>query len=312
MHGLINRSIQCFLRDTYGAPVWATIVREAGLGFDSFETMLTYDAALTDAVLEAAARVLGKPRDYVLEDLGTYLVTHENTQAVRRLLRFGGVSFADFLHSLEDLPGRARLALPDIELPLTGSSLPSDARSSCAACPGSSTETGVGASLRNEPGSDPTNVAAEVSRRNPAARSMTARAAAPPAAPGAAAPATPAALDDLPFSGSGSRSSPLQAATPRTSGAADAASPGSHRSPESTTNGFPAPTHTLRFMAILPRTARWHGIGHGRPGQPSIGGPQRSGLRELLEEGIVHQGFVMRNEVADIAAGVGDRRGFCP
>ncbi|HBU15100.1 MAG TPA: heme NO-binding protein [Gemmobacter sp.] len=118
MHGLINRSIQCFLRDTYGAPVWARIVREAGLGFDSFETMLTYDAALTDAVLQAAAHVLGKPRDYVLEDLGTYLVTHENTQAVRRLLRFGGVSFADFLHSLEDLPGRARLALPDIELPL--------------------------------------------------------------------------------------------------------------------------------------------------------------------------------------------------
>ena len=118
MHGLINRSIQCFLRDTYGAPIWGTIAREAGLGFDSFETMLTYDAALTEAVLRAATEVLAKPRDSVLEDLGTYLVTHQNAQAVRRLLRFGGVSFADFLHSLEDLPGRARLALPDIDLPL--------------------------------------------------------------------------------------------------------------------------------------------------------------------------------------------------
>lgn len=118
MHGLINRSIQCFLRDTYGAASWAATVREAGLGFDSFETMLTYDASLTDAVIDVATRLLDRPRDSLLEDLGTYLVSHRNVQAVRRLLRFGGVTYTDFLHSLEDLPDRARLALPDIDLPV--------------------------------------------------------------------------------------------------------------------------------------------------------------------------------------------------
>lgn len=117
MHGLINRSIQCFLRDTYGAAFWATVAREAQLGFDSFETMLTYDLGQTNAVIDAASRLLGRPRDTVLEDLGIYLVSHPNVQSLRRLLRFGGVTFADFLHSLEDLPGRARLALPDIDLP---------------------------------------------------------------------------------------------------------------------------------------------------------------------------------------------------
>ena len=74
MHGLINRSIQCFLRDTYGAATWAAVAREARLGFDSFETMLTYDAALTEAVITAATQVLGRPRDSVPEDLGIYLV----------------------------------------------------------------------------------------------------------------------------------------------------------------------------------------------------------------------------------------------
>lgn len=117
MHELINRSIQCFLRDTYGAATWAAVAREAQLGFDNFETMLMYDLALTDAVIDAASRLLGRPRDTVLEDLGIYLVSHPNVQSLRRLLRFGGVTFADFLHSLEDLPGRARLALPDIDLP---------------------------------------------------------------------------------------------------------------------------------------------------------------------------------------------------
>lgn len=117
MHGLINRSIQGFLRDTYGAAIWTRVAREARLGFDSFEPMLTYQTELTTAVLNAAAKVLNRPLEGVLEDLGTYLVSHPNTEAVRRLMRFGGVTFDDFLHSLEDLPERARLALPDLDLP---------------------------------------------------------------------------------------------------------------------------------------------------------------------------------------------------
>jgi hypothetical protein len=117
MHGLINRSIQCFLRDTYGAAVWEDVARTAQLGFDSFEAMLVYEPSLTDAVLQAASHVLHRPRDTVLEDLGTYLVSHRNLEPLRRLLRFGGVTFVDFLHSLEDLPERGRLALPDLDLP---------------------------------------------------------------------------------------------------------------------------------------------------------------------------------------------------
>lgn len=117
MHGLVNRSLQGFLRDTYGAVIWGNVARKARLGFDGFEPMMSYDPALTEAVLAAAARVLNRPPESVLEDLGTYLVSHPNTERVRRLLRFGGESFDDFLHSLEDLPERARLALPDFNLP---------------------------------------------------------------------------------------------------------------------------------------------------------------------------------------------------
>lgn len=117
MHGLINRALQCFLRDAYGPATWAAVAREAGLGFDSFEPMLTYDSELTDAVLATAAHILNRPRETVLEDLGTYLVSHPNLEALRRLLRFGGMTFVDFLHSLEDLPGRGRLAVPDLDLP---------------------------------------------------------------------------------------------------------------------------------------------------------------------------------------------------
>ena len=117
MHGLVNRAVQCFLRDTFGAEAWRDIAAEAGAPAEGFESMLRYDDALTVAVIDAATARLDRPRDSLLEDLGTYLVSHPNREGLRRLLRFGGVSFVDFLHSLDDLPDRSRLAVPDLDIP---------------------------------------------------------------------------------------------------------------------------------------------------------------------------------------------------
>jgi hypothetical protein len=117
MHGLINRSIQCFVTDTYGSSAWAAVAREARLGHGGHEPMLTSVPGLTTALIDAAERVLGHPRETILEDIGTYLVSHANMTVVRRLLRFGGVDFEEFLHSLQDLRERARLAVDDFDLP---------------------------------------------------------------------------------------------------------------------------------------------------------------------------------------------------
>jgi len=117
MHGLINRSLQCFLRDTFGAAAWHAIADAAGVSAKGFEPMLRYDDGITLRLLAAAGAHLDLPRDSLLEDLGTYLVSHPNREGLRRLLRFGGVTFEDFLHSIDDLPGRARLAVADLDLP---------------------------------------------------------------------------------------------------------------------------------------------------------------------------------------------------
>ena len=117
MHGLINRAIQCFVTDSYGTERWTEVTQLSDLGFQEFEAMLSYDAALTPRVLDAVGEVLNRPRSEVMEDLGTYLVSHPNVEALRRLLRFGGVTFVEFLHSLDDLPDRARLAVADLKLP---------------------------------------------------------------------------------------------------------------------------------------------------------------------------------------------------
>lgn len=114
MHGLVNRSIQRFLRDTYGARLWQAVAEASAVPDAGFEALLHYDDALTRAMLEAASHRLGKPVEALLEDLGAFLVTLE---PLRRLLRFGGVDYADFLMSLEELPARAHMALPELEMP---------------------------------------------------------------------------------------------------------------------------------------------------------------------------------------------------
>ncbi len=111
MHGLINRSIQHYLRDTYGLALWEVLVAAADLPAQGFEALQTYDDRLTEAMVLAASTRLAKPRDALLEDFGIYLAGREG---LRRLLRFGGADFVDFLYSLEELPGRVRLAVPDL------------------------------------------------------------------------------------------------------------------------------------------------------------------------------------------------------
>jgi Haem-NO-binding len=117
MHGLVNRAVQCFLRDTYGVDLWLRVARDAGVPPAGLETMVVYDQSVTEGILTAIAQNLNRPREAVLEDLGTYLVSHPTVEPLRRLLRFGGVTFTDFLLSLEDLPDRTRMALPDLVLP---------------------------------------------------------------------------------------------------------------------------------------------------------------------------------------------------
>jgi hypothetical protein len=117
MDALLLRSLQGYVRDTFGAPIWQAVCRRAALTTETFEPMLRYDPGTADRVAQCAADVLGRPVEAIWEDMGTYLVTNPGHEGVRRLLRFGGASFADFLLSLEEMPGRARLALPDLRFP---------------------------------------------------------------------------------------------------------------------------------------------------------------------------------------------------
>ena len=117
MHGMINRALQGFIVETYGKDVWAEVRTLADLRFEEFEAMLQYDDTLTVACFTAVTQTMLLDQSTVLEDLGTFLITHPPLDPLRRLLRFGGSSFTEFVLSLDELAERGRLAMPDIEMP---------------------------------------------------------------------------------------------------------------------------------------------------------------------------------------------------
>ncbi|WP_212524000.1 heme NO-binding domain-containing protein [Actibacterium sp. MT2.3-13A] len=117
MHGLINRSIQAFVQETCGQEAWLAVAAQAGIGPEGFEPLLPYDDALTEAMLAAIARLRDRPREAVLEEIGGFLVVHPRFGMLRRLLRFGGETFVDFLRSLDEVEGRMRIVLPELESP---------------------------------------------------------------------------------------------------------------------------------------------------------------------------------------------------
>lgn len=114
MLGVINKSIQAFLCKHHGPALWREISERLGVGPEGFEAMLSYDDHVTERLLDLSERLTGKPRESLLEDIGADVA---QTEAVRRLLRFGGADYLEFLLSLDDLQGRGQMALPDLDLP---------------------------------------------------------------------------------------------------------------------------------------------------------------------------------------------------
>lgn len=74
MHGSIFTEIRKFADDRFGAGGFSSLAADAGLGGKLYLTIEEYPDAEAGALLEAAARKLGRSPGDVLEELGRHLV----------------------------------------------------------------------------------------------------------------------------------------------------------------------------------------------------------------------------------------------
>ena len=117
MLGVVNKVIESFVRQRYGDKLWADVLVDLSLPGYEFEAMLTYEDGITYDLIDGLAKRQSKMYQDILEDIGGYLVAEDSQASVRRLLRFGGATFEDFLLSLDDLNDRVALALDILEMP---------------------------------------------------------------------------------------------------------------------------------------------------------------------------------------------------
>ncbi|WP_112308766.1 diguanylate cyclase [Pseudogemmobacter bohemicus] len=117
MYGLLLRALQDYIQVTFDPESWDRIIAGSGTLPTGFEPLLPYKHEVLRHTLRLCAEELERPVSVILEDLGTWVIAAGYHGAARRLLRFCGADFADFLYSLGELPDRARLALPDLTLP---------------------------------------------------------------------------------------------------------------------------------------------------------------------------------------------------
>lgn len=105
MHGLINRSFELFLRDCYGDKIWEHVAREAKVDPRGFFLLQKSSDQVSDRLISEAATILRKAKGELIEDLGGWLTQRE---PIRRLLRFSGRNFSEFIELLVSFPGAHR------------------------------------------------------------------------------------------------------------------------------------------------------------------------------------------------------------
>lgn len=104
MISFLSRSVEAFLQHTYGSTFANGQNPPPDRAADQGDAMV-----FVYPLLEAAGGKLDKPIEELTQDWAAWLTRHE---AVRRLLRFSGAGFRDFVAGLGELPGRVCMVLP--------------------------------------------------------------------------------------------------------------------------------------------------------------------------------------------------------
>jgi hypothetical protein len=117
MYGLVNKAIEQLIRTNHGDQVWDKIVEAAGVGTDSFQSMLPYPDEVTFKLVNAASTQLNcSPRD-ILEAFGEYWTLYTSKEGYGNLMKMMGSNIKEFLMNLNQLHVRIRTAFPELQPP---------------------------------------------------------------------------------------------------------------------------------------------------------------------------------------------------
>ena len=117
MYGLVNKAVQGFVTNQFGAEAWDAVRREAGVSEVAFVGMTPYPDDITYKLVAAGSKLLKVPAEQVLEAFGRYWMTFTAQEGYGPMLAMMGDTLPTFLRNLDPMHERLRLTFPQLKPP---------------------------------------------------------------------------------------------------------------------------------------------------------------------------------------------------
>lgn len=117
MYGMMHRGIRQMVIEAAGEEAWAAIDRKLGTGPAELISAAVYDDAMTIAMIEASAEVMGVEMGECLEAFGRYWVRFAERGSYGSIMQFTGSDLPTFIANLDRMHQAVVSALPEARVP---------------------------------------------------------------------------------------------------------------------------------------------------------------------------------------------------
>ena len=117
MYGLINKAIEDFVTQEFGAEIWERILEKADMDAEVFISMKVYPDDWTYRLIDAASETLALPADSILIAFGEHWIRFMHREGYGQLLTVSGRTFPAFLNGLDNMHAHIALTFNGSKMP---------------------------------------------------------------------------------------------------------------------------------------------------------------------------------------------------
>ncbi len=117
MYGMVHRAARQMVLDQHGENKWAEILKNSGLGNESFISATVYDDSITVALLETLAQHFNTNVDYILIEFGKYWIQFAYNGDYKSVMNLTGNDLFSFLGNLNRMHDSVQISIPGARLP---------------------------------------------------------------------------------------------------------------------------------------------------------------------------------------------------
>ncbi|WP_299952658.1 heme NO-binding domain-containing protein [uncultured Roseobacter sp.] len=117
MYGMVNEGIRNFILKHHDEEAWQAVCKKASVNDQQFDSMTSYDDAITYRLAGAISEHTGLSVDKVMTEFGSYWVDYAGASEFGNLMKLAGDSFLERLNGLDAMHARIQRSMPNLKPP---------------------------------------------------------------------------------------------------------------------------------------------------------------------------------------------------